>query len=108
MPGVSGKMPAMTTTAKPRILILSGYDAGSHRRWREQLVASQPEFEWRSLFLAPRFFRWRIRGNALSWLDEPLLREPSGPAGGHFHGGPGGNKSLSSGFSHHAHPAVHA
>ncbi|MBS3805534.1 MAG: DUF3524 domain-containing protein [Oleiphilaceae bacterium] len=65
----------MTTSAKPRILILSGYDAGSHVRWREQLVASQPQFEWHTLALPPRFFRWRIRGNALSWLDEPLLAQ---------------------------------
>lgn len=60
---------------KPRILILSAYDAGSHRRWREQLVASQPEFDWGVLSLPPRFFRWRIRGNALTWLNEPLLQQ---------------------------------
>ncbi|TBW59399.1 DUF3524 domain-containing protein [Marinobacter halodurans] len=60
---------------RPRVLLLSGYDAGSHRRWREQLVASQPAFEWQVLTLPPRYFRWRIRGNALSWLDEPLLAE---------------------------------
>ena len=59
-----------------RILLLSGYDAGSHRRWREQLVASLPEFQWHTLALPPRFFRWRIRGNPLSWLGEPLLQEP--------------------------------
>ncbi|GGY70766.1 tRNA-queuosine alpha-mannosyltransferase domain-containing protein [Marinobacter zhanjiangensis] len=59
-----------------RILLLSGYDAGSHRRWREQLVAALPEFRWQTLALPPRFFRWRIRGNALSWLGEPLLQEP--------------------------------
>ena len=60
---------------KPRILLLSAYDAGSHKRWREQLVASQPDFEWQQLALPPRFFRWRIRGNALSWLDEPALQQ---------------------------------
>ncbi|MDO6440871.1 DUF3524 domain-containing protein [Marinobacter sp. 2_MG-2023] len=60
---------------KPRILLLSAYDAGSHRRWREQVVHSQPEFEWHVLSLSPRFFRWRIRGNALTWLNEPLLKE---------------------------------
>jgi glycosyltransferase involved in cell wall biosynthesis len=59
---------------KSRILILSAYDAGSHQRWREQLIGSQPEFEWHSLALPPRHFRWRIRGNALSWLNEPLLQ----------------------------------
>ncbi|MDI9245082.1 DUF3524 domain-containing protein [Marinobacter sp. CHS3-4] len=63
------------SAAKPRILLLSAYDAGSHQRWREQLVASQPQFEWHVLALPPRFFRWRIRGNALTWLSEPLLQE---------------------------------
>ena len=59
----------------PRILVLSGYDAASHRRWREQLVAMFSDFEWQSLLLPARFFRWRIRGNPLSWLNEPLLQE---------------------------------
>ncbi len=66
---------AMPATIRPRILLLSAYDAGSHRRWREQLVATQPEFDWQVLTLAPRYFRWRIRGNALSWLDQPLLQQ---------------------------------
>ena len=61
---------------KPRILLLSAYDAGSHQRWRKQLVASQPDFQWDVLALPPRFFRWRIRGNALTWLNEPALRKP--------------------------------
>ena len=68
-------MPQTPALRKPRILLLSAYDAGSHRRWREQLVLSQPEFEWHVLALSPRFFRWRIRGNALTWLNEPLLKE---------------------------------
>lgn len=58
-----------------RILLLSGYDAASHRRWREQLIDLLPDFSWASLVLPPRFFRWRIRGNPLSWLNEPLLQE---------------------------------
>ncbi|BES70920.1 DUF3524 domain-containing protein [Marinobacter nanhaiticus D15-8W] len=56
--------------------MLSGYDAGSHKRWREQLVASQPDFDWQVLALPPRYFRWRIRGNALSWLDAPEFQAP--------------------------------
>lgn len=59
-----------------RILVLSAYDAGSHRRWREQLAAALPEYEWQALTLPPRYFRWRIRGNPLSWLGEPRLQEP--------------------------------
>ncbi|MDO3722699.1 DUF3524 domain-containing protein [Marinobacter sp. chi1] len=64
-----------TTARKPRILVLSAYDAGSHRRWREQLVAGLDGYEWHSLALPPRYFRWRIRGNALTWLNEPLLNQ---------------------------------
>ncbi|MBY6071764.1 DUF3524 domain-containing protein [Marinobacter salsuginis] len=68
----------MTKSEKPgpRVLLLSGYDAASHRRWREHLAALLPEFHWHILALPPRFFRWRIRGNPLSWLKEPLLQEP--------------------------------
>ncbi len=60
----------------PRILLLSSYDATSHQRWREQLTALFPGFHWQTLALPPRFFRWRIRGNPLSWLNEPALSEP--------------------------------
>ncbi|MCK2149596.1 DUF3524 domain-containing protein [Marinobacter alexandrii] len=68
-------MPDTIPAHKPRILLLSAYDADSHRRWREQLVASQSSFEWQTLTLPPRFFRWRIRGSALTWLNEPLLQQ---------------------------------
>ena len=67
-------MPSNLADYRPRILLLSAYDAGSHKRWREQLVASQPDFHWEVLALPPRFFRWRIRGNALTWLQEPALQ----------------------------------
>ncbi|TNE98199.1 MAG: DUF3524 domain-containing protein [Gammaproteobacteria bacterium] len=65
----------MSRAGKPRILLLSGYDAGSHRRWYKQLVALLDDFDWTILSLSPRFFRWRIRGNPLNWLHEPALRE---------------------------------
>jgi len=60
-----------------RILLLSAYDAASHRRWREGLVANFPEHEWRVLSLPPRFFSWRIRGNSLSWAmsERPVLEQ---------------------------------
>jgi glycosyltransferase involved in cell wall biosynthesis len=67
---------ASSCSDKPRILLLSAYDAGSHRRWREQLVASQLDYHWDVLALPPRFFRWRIRGNALTWLNEPAFQRP--------------------------------
>lgn len=58
-----------------RILLLSGYDATSHRRWRDQLTGMLSDYHWQTLALPPRFFRWRIRGNPLSWLNEPCLQE---------------------------------
>lgn len=61
-------------STKPRVLLLSGYDAASHKRWREHLTALLPEYSWHSLTLPPRFFQWRIRGNPLSWLNEPCLQ----------------------------------
>lgn len=60
----------------PNLLLLSAYDAASHRRWREQLADLCPGYVWSHLALPPRYFRWRIRGNPLSWLNEPLLSEP--------------------------------
>ncbi len=51
-----------------RILVLSGYDAASHKRWRQQLVTLPFEFE--TIALPPRHFRWRARGNALSIWGE--------------------------------------
>jgi len=50
-----------------RILLLSAYDAGSHRRWREGLVRYLGELHWTVLSLPPRNFSWRSRGNALTW-----------------------------------------
>ena len=50
-----------------RVLLLSAYDAESHRRWRKGLVKHLPDFDWTVLTLPPRFFSWRIRGNPLSW-----------------------------------------
>ena len=50
-----------------RVLLLSAYDAVSHRRWREGLVRHLLDFEWTVLTLPPRFFAWRSRGNPLTW-----------------------------------------
>jgi glycosyltransferase involved in cell wall biosynthesis len=51
-----------------RILLLSAYDAVSHRVWREGLVRHLDEHDWTVLTLPPRFFAWRSRGNPLSWV----------------------------------------
>lgn len=52
------------------ILLLSAYDADSHRRWHQGLRAHFPEYHWTVLTLPPRYFSWRIRGNSLSWSFE--------------------------------------
>ena len=54
----------------PEAWLLSGYAADSHKAWAGWLVDSQPRFVWRRFELPGRHFRWRIRGNPLSWLDQ--------------------------------------
>lgn len=55
---------------KPRILILSAYDAISHKLWRERLQALFNRAQWSELSLQPRHFAWRIRGNSLLWASK--------------------------------------
>ncbi len=50
-----------------KILLLSAYDAASHRHWREMLVRHFQRDQWTVLRLPPRYFNWRVRGNSLSW-----------------------------------------
>lgn len=50
-----------------KILLLSAYDAKSHKRWRTGLEKQFPEYSWVQLHLPPRHFSWRIRGNSLSF-----------------------------------------
>jgi len=52
---------------KSRILLLSGYDAASHKQWRNILVAGLTQFEWTEIALPDRYFFWRIRGNGLTF-----------------------------------------
>ncbi|WP_010322237.1 tRNA-queuosine alpha-mannosyltransferase domain-containing protein [Marinobacterium stanieri] len=61
-----------------RILLLSAYDAMSHRYWRQGLVKAFPEHQWTVLSLPPRYFAWRIRGNSLSWAfnERATLEQP--------------------------------
>ena len=55
------------------ILLLSAYDAPSHRYWREGLAAHLGEFRFTQVCLPARHFSWRIRGNPLSWINTPEL-----------------------------------
>lgn len=50
-----------------RILLLSAYDAQSHRYWYQQLVQGFSDYQWTILTLPGRYFAWRTRGNSLSW-----------------------------------------
>ncbi|UXZ55483.1 DUF3524 domain-containing protein [Halomonas sp. 7T] len=50
-----------------RVLLLSAYEAVSHRYWAHSLMTALDEFSWTLLTLPPRHFSWRIRGNPLSW-----------------------------------------
>lgn len=61
-----------------KILLLSAYDADSHKRWRQELMAHCSSECWTSLSLPPRYFSWRIRGNALTWAlgQKRLLEQP--------------------------------
>ena len=61
-----------------RLLLLSAYDIDSHRRWRKGLTRHLDSYDWTVLTLPPRYFRWRIRGNPISWLleQDQLLRQP--------------------------------
>ncbi len=60
------------------VLVLSAYDAESHRRWHQGLV-KHLSFSFTVMALPPRFFSWRIRGNAMSWAlghrDEFLAKK---------------------------------
>ena len=52
-----------------RILLLSAYDARSHRYWHQQLQHKFPQHQFTILSLQDRFFSWRMGGNALSFTD---------------------------------------
>jgi glycosyltransferase involved in cell wall biosynthesis len=56
-------------SAAPKILLLSAYRSDSHGYWADWLQ-EELDADWRVLELPGRYFRWRIRGNPLSWLDE--------------------------------------
>lgn len=53
---------------KKIIWLLSAYRSDSHAAWADWLVDTFTEFHWCRLELPGRHFRWRIRGNPLSWL----------------------------------------
>lgn len=56
-----------------RILLLSPYDALSHRYWREGLVSAFPQHDFTVVTLPDRYFSWRFRGNSLTLAHDPVL-----------------------------------
>lgn len=50
-----------------RVLLLSGYDAVSHRHWRNILRRGLAEVDWTVVALPDRHFYWRARGNGLTF-----------------------------------------
>ncbi|WP_323844740.1 tRNA-queuosine alpha-mannosyltransferase domain-containing protein [Microbulbifer magnicolonia] len=62
-----------------KVLLLSAYDADSHKRWRRGLVKAIPDWQWTVLTLPPRYFSWRIRGNSLSWGRGEAAQTLRGP-----------------------------
>lgn len=69
--------PADTNSARPVAWLLSAYRADSHAAWADWLTSSQTRFAWRRIELPGRHFRWRIRGNPLSWLDSLPAGRPA-------------------------------
>lgn len=57
------------------ILVLSPYDAASHRYWRERLVEMPGEHTFSVTHLPARHFSWRFRGNSLTLAHDATLDE---------------------------------
>ncbi len=55
---------------------MSAYRTDSHARWADWLVAANTNVCWKRLELPGRRFRWRIRGNPISWLTRLPESEP--------------------------------
>lgn len=53
-----------------KILLLSGYDAASHKYWRNLLCQKMSQFEWTQLALPDRNFSWRVRGSSLNFATQ--------------------------------------
>ena len=56
--------------SKKSIWLLSAYRSDSHASWADWLVDTFSQLHWHKLELPGRHFRWRIRGNPLSWLHQ--------------------------------------
>lgn len=50
-----------------RVLLLSAYDAESHRYWHQNLKKHLTDFDWHIAGLKDRFFSWRMAANAMNF-----------------------------------------
>ena len=57
-----------------RILLISAYEASSHKAWANTLMNGLAQHEWHYLSLPARHFAWRIRGNAMSFAFDPQFK----------------------------------
>ena len=57
-----------------RILLISAYEASSHKAWANTLMNGLDQHEWHYLSLPARHFAWRIRGNAMSFAFDPQFK----------------------------------
>jgi len=53
-----------------KALLLSAYDAESHRHWHQMLTSGILEYHWTVITLPAHHFYWRVRSNALSFALE--------------------------------------
>ncbi|MEO9274162.1 DUF3524 domain-containing protein [Marinomonas sp. 5E14-1] len=58
-----------------RILLLSAYEASSHKAWANTLMSGLGQHDWDYLALPARHFAWRIRGNAMSFAFDSSFKE---------------------------------
>ncbi|MEC9491337.1 tRNA-queuosine alpha-mannosyltransferase domain-containing protein [Flexistipes sp.] len=52
-----------------KILLLSAYEAKSHKCWRKFMEENFTKYKFTSVVLPPRFFSWRIHGNPLIFRE---------------------------------------
>lgn len=60
----------MPKSKQKRILLISGYDAASHKHWRQILQKNLPQYDWTQIALPDRYYAWRIRGNGLTLASQ--------------------------------------
>ncbi len=63
---------------KKRVLLLSAYDAESHRYWHQNLSRYLKGVDWHTLALKDHFFSWRMAASALNFksqYDERLKQD---------------------------------